>query len=32
MLVRGELSPNMAFLWLTHARALLALPGVEVPR
>jgi 8-oxo-dGTP pyrophosphatase MutT (NUDIX family) len=25
MLVRGELAPNMAFLWLTHARALLAL-------
>ena len=25
MLARGELSPNMAFLWLTHARALLAL-------
>jgi len=27
MLVRGELAPNMAFLWLTHARALLALAG-----
>ena len=27
MLVRGELAPNMAFLWLTHARALLALVG-----
>jgi 8-oxo-dGTP pyrophosphatase MutT (NUDIX family) len=25
MLLRGELAPNMAFLWLTHARALLAL-------
>ena len=28
MLVRGELAPNMAFLWLTHARALLDLVGV----
>ena len=27
MLLRGELAPNMAFLWLTHARALLALAG-----
>jgi 8-oxo-dGTP pyrophosphatase MutT (NUDIX family) len=27
LLVRGELAPNMAFLWLTHARALLALGG-----
>jgi len=27
LLVRGELAPNMAFLWLTHARALLALVG-----
>ena len=27
MLVRGELASNMAFLWLTHARALLALAG-----
>ena len=27
MLVRGELASNMAFLWLTHARALLALVG-----
>jgi hypothetical protein len=26
MLLRGELAPNMAFLWLTHARPLLALP------
>jgi 8-oxo-dGTP pyrophosphatase MutT (NUDIX family) len=25
LLVRGELAPNMAFLWLTHAQALLAL-------
>jgi isopentenyldiphosphate isomerase len=25
MLLRGELAPNMAFLWLTHARRLLAL-------
>jgi len=25
LLTRGELAPNMAFLWLTHARALLAL-------
>jgi hypothetical protein len=25
MLLRGELAPNMAFLWLTHARPLLAL-------
>jgi 8-oxo-dGTP pyrophosphatase MutT (NUDIX family) len=25
MLLRGSLAPNMAFLWLTHARALLAL-------
>jgi isopentenyldiphosphate isomerase len=24
MLLRGELAPNMAFLWLTHAQALLA--------
>jgi hypothetical protein len=28
MLLAGELSPNMAYLWLTHARALLSLPGV----
>ena len=27
LLARGELAPNMAFLWLTHARALLALAG-----
>jgi isopentenyldiphosphate isomerase len=25
MLLRGDLAPNMAFLWLTHARPLLAL-------
>jgi len=30
MLVAGELAPNMAFLWLTHARALLGL--VPAPR
>jgi len=29
MLARGELAPNMAFLWLTHARALLALAAGE---
>lgn len=28
LLVRGELAPNMACLWLTHARALLGMPGV----
>jgi 8-oxo-dGTP pyrophosphatase MutT (NUDIX family) len=27
MLLRGELAPNMAFLWLTQAQALLALAG-----
>jgi 8-oxo-dGTP pyrophosphatase MutT (NUDIX family) len=27
LLLAGELAPNMAFLWLTHARALLALAG-----
>ena len=27
LLVSGGLAPNMAFLWLTHARALLALDG-----
>ena len=27
LLAGGRLSPNMAFLWLTHARALLALAG-----
>jgi isopentenyldiphosphate isomerase len=29
MLARCELAPNMAFLWLTHARALLALASGE---
>jgi len=29
LLARGELAPNMAFLWLTHARALLALAGAR---
>jgi 8-oxo-dGTP pyrophosphatase MutT (NUDIX family) len=29
MLLRGELAPNMAFLWLTHARALLALASAD---
>jgi len=28
LLLRGELAPNMAHLWLTHAVALLSLPGV----
>jgi 8-oxo-dGTP pyrophosphatase MutT (NUDIX family) len=27
MLVHGELAPNLAFLWLTHAQALLGLTG-----
>ncbi len=27
LLARGELAPNMAFLWLTHAHALVALAG-----
>ena len=27
LLLRGELAPNMAFLWLTHARPLLAMVG-----
>jgi 8-oxo-dGTP pyrophosphatase MutT (NUDIX family) len=27
LLLAGELAPNMAFLWLTHAHALLALAG-----
>lgn len=27
LLLAGELAPNMAFLWLTHAQALLALAG-----
>lgn len=30
MLLAGELAPNMAFLWLTHARQLLALLGPSV--
>lgn len=29
LLLRCELSPNMAYLWLTHALALLSLPGVR---
>jgi 8-oxo-dGTP pyrophosphatase MutT (NUDIX family) len=29
MLAGGALAPNMAFLWLTHAHALLRLPGVR---
>jgi hypothetical protein len=29
LLLQGALAPNMAFLWLTHARALLALAGGE---
>lgn len=29
MLVGGELAPNMAFLWLIHARELLALAGTS---
>ena len=29
LLLRGELSPNMAYLWLTHALVLLSLPGVD---
>jgi len=28
LLLRGELAPNMAYLWLTHAQAMLSLPGV----
>jgi NUDIX domain len=32
MLLRGELAPNMAFLWLTHARPLLALGALGRPR
>lgn len=28
LLLAGELAPNMAFLWLTHAAALCSLPGV----
>jgi 8-oxo-dGTP pyrophosphatase MutT (NUDIX family) len=29
MLVAGQLAPNMGFLWLTHAHALLSLAGVR---
>jgi isopentenyldiphosphate isomerase len=29
LLVSGELSPNMAYLWLTHARKALSLRGVK---
>lgn len=32
LLLAGGLSPNMGFLWLTHARALLSLPGVSRSR
>jgi 8-oxo-dGTP pyrophosphatase MutT (NUDIX family) len=32
LLLRGELAPNMAFLWLAHARALLALAGEVADR
>lgn len=32
LLLRSELAPNMAFLWLTHARALLALAEAEPGR
>jgi len=32
MLLAGQLSPNMAYLWLSHARALLSLPGVATAR
>ena len=28
LLLAGSLAPNMAFLWLTHARGLLELPGL----
>jgi hypothetical protein len=31
LLVAGELAPNMAFLWLTHAGALLSLAGADRP-
>jgi isopentenyldiphosphate isomerase len=30
LLLRGELSPNMCYLWLTHAQAALSLPGVRL--
>ncbi len=29
LLLRGELAPNMAYLWLTHAHAVLSLPGAS---
>lgn len=29
LLLAGELAPNMAYLWLTHAAELLSLPGVR---
>lgn len=32
LMLQGELAPNMAFLWLTHARALLALAVAGVGR
>jgi 8-oxo-dGTP pyrophosphatase MutT (NUDIX family) len=31
LLLTGELAPNMAFLWLTHAAALCSLPGLAGP-
>ena len=31
MLLQGQLAPNMAFLWLTQAQALLSLPKQPVP-
>jgi hypothetical protein len=30
LLLRGELSPNMAYFWLTHALVLLSLTGVAL--
>ncbi len=30
LLLAGQLSPNMAYLWLTHARTLFSLPGVTL--
>jgi hypothetical protein len=32
MLLRGELAPNMAFLWLAHAHAVLGLPAARLDR
>jgi isopentenyldiphosphate isomerase len=32
LLLRCQLSPNMAYLWLTHALELLSLPGVRAGR